>query len=326
MKILYVVSDQEHGHDYGADMLFHGLCQTIGFDNVFDWPEKKCLHLGSIGERDDCQIDSDQCWPLKNHTLEHAVSQSDVAVISVGITCHNSPAFRHTANVFRSCHLPIVAIDQTDDVGNLRHIYEDAAGRHLKAYFKRELPLGSDWGFPMPFSYPATRSPSWFPDKENKVFYWAVAAGMAGVNRRYIANQIDGVVPPFQRDIRLSSVQSKGDRPPPEEYHDAMSKCTIGVSWNGAANWDCNRFWENFAFGLCQVAQRPKIQIPNPPIDGVHVCFVDRMDEVAPAIVSLLNDRVRASRIARDGHDHFMRHHTSESRARYLVDKIEELL
>jgi spore maturation protein CgeB len=98
-----------------------------------------------------------------------------------------------------------------------------------------------------------------------------------------------------------------------------MEVATVGISWNGAKNWDNNRFWENLAAGLAQVAERPRIQIPHEPVDGEEVVYVDRPEEVAPAVLKLVCDPDRAMRMQAGAYARFLRHHSSEARARYLM-------
>src|SRR5574340_1528594 len=82
MKILYLVADGEHAHSYGDDFLLEGFYNILGFDNIFDFPEKACVHLPSIEARDDCQISSDSVHPRKEYRIEDVASTCDLAVMT----------------------------------------------------------------------------------------------------------------------------------------------------------------------------------------------------------------------------------------------------
>lgn len=326
-SVLYILSNQRCAHDYGTHFLATGLIDALGFENFFDWPEVACLHLPSLSHRDECQIDSDQCWPVKGHTTAAALAVADVAIIAVGITYVNSPAFVHASAVCRWIpqSMPIIGLDMTDEVVDQRSLYEQAAGRRLAAYFKRELPRGATWGIPLPFSYPASRVTQNHHVKEHKVFYWASdqGTGSASFARAALVSSLRQHLPPHVLDVSLTGGQYVSQRGTPEEYHEHMAKSMLGVSYNGAKNWDCNRFWENFAYGLCQVAQRPTIAIPNEPEHGKHCWYVDSPEQVGPAVKMLWEDGTLAREMAQAGHDHFLAHHSSEKRARYLLDHLE---
>lgn len=314
-KVLYLVADGPHSHCYGTDHLLTGFFNVLGQENVFDYPEKDCVHLPSIEARDECQIDSDSTHPRKDHALGDVARDCDLAVLT---SCRGD-LYEICKRVPHS--VPFVAVDFGDALGNFRQPYEQVAGRTLAAYFKRELPLGEDFAIPLPLSYPASRVPNPMPEKANQVFYHATehGGGAPGIPRRLIANALRVSLAVEQIDVELYPGQSKGTRPSPEEYHARMAESLIGISWNGAVNWDNNRFWENFAYGLCQVAERPRIHMRHQPEDGLHCLYVDKPEEVAPLVKELLEDQEYTRLVARDGHQHFLKYHSSERRAEYVL-------
>lgn len=174
--------------------------------------------------------------------------------------------------------------------------------------------------------YPTERCTVVPSESRRGVFYHATdhGGGAPGIPRRKIVADILRDIP--DADVQLYPGQAKGTRPSPEDYHKRMAQSLIGVSWNGAVNWDNNRFWENFAYGLAQVAERPRIQIPHEPIHGIDCLYVDTPEEVAPAVLWLHKNPEAALRIARNGHAHFLRRHSSEMRARYVLDAIRHVV
>lgn len=333
MRIAYVCRSDPHAHDYGVDWLFEGLCDVQGFENVFDLPERECLHLSSPGARDECQIDSDQCWPRKN------VAPEDVKPALIILTALD----RGANEIMR--RLPkdtlVAAVDMHDALENQRRLYDQVAGRPVSWYFKRECPIahGARGGaLPLPLTYSSKGIP-WLSGATGRiefikhpspiVFYHATdhGGGPPGIPRRQIVEDLTALAreyPATTWDVNLYPGQGKGTRPSPEEYHEYMAKALIGISWNGAPNWDCNRFWENFAYGLAQVAERPRIAIPDMPEDRKHVLYVDQPGQVVDGVRWLLEQPERVAEIASAGFEHFHRFHSAKRRAMYLLNQIHQ--
>ena len=222
---------------------------------------------------------------------------------------------------------PLAVVDMTDHVRNLRPFYEEVTGRDLVGYyFKRELPLGkgTEWGaHPCPLTYPAHRAPDPLPPKMPRLFYYAThhGGGEAGVPRLQILRDLRALLPATRLDVAL--FPSQNGRPSPEEYHARMAQALVGIHWNGLVNWDGNRFWENVAFGLCQVSERPRIEIPQPLEHLRHVGFVDHPEQVAPAVRLFLQQPAWALRLAAAAHEHFLTHHCARARAAYVLRMLQ---
>lgn len=329
MKILYLVSSHAHAHDYGLDFIYDGLRELHGED-VVDWPEKPCLHLGVGQQRDECQIDSDQWWPSRDERLggEHDIRDlgRDAELVILAHSLEDPDANARVNRVLRENVLattPVLALDMGDQVRDRRPEYEQVAARSV-IYAKRELPIGADWGIPCPMTYPASRVPSPMPAKFPRVVYHATHHGTEAPSVPRLAI-VDALrrhprIPRTSLDVML--YPSQRDRPTPEEYHAKMASGLVGISWNGAENWDANRHWESFAFGLCLIAERPRIQIPNPYQHLRHVFYVDHPEQVADVAATLLNAPGWALSIAAAGHQHFMQHHCSRARAAYLLEQV----
>lgn len=337
MKVLYFLPPHtRHSHDYGVDFLYHGLCTVLGAENVYDCPEKASLHAG---EHEPCEVcaeqpyDSDQEWPYKGHSFADAAAICDVLMLASGPGSAHAQMARVVAEHWPRTK-PIVAIDYSDSVAGTsgctsveQHwaYYRSIAGGPLAAYFKRELPIGEQWALPLPLSYPASRIPRPMPQKLPILFYHAANHGETGpgIPRVRIATDINYRIPAHLRDVQLSGPAS--ERLTPVEYHRRMQTALLGISWNGYPhcwNWDTNRFWEQFAYGLCQIAERPRIRIPHAPEDGVHCLYVDSVDEIGPRVAELFRDLQRALTIAQAGLNHFHTYHSSEARAAYVLNTL----
>lgn len=325
MKVLALVSSGTHAHDYGCDYLLDGFREVAGPENVIDWPPKPCLHIPPGEPRDACNIDSDAWWPVPaaaHLPIEELVADAEIIFLTMSLEDHGACERASVVCGQVSRETSIVALDMHDSICDRRTAYEAIVGRSV-LYFRRELPIGATWGFPCPMTYPASRVPSPMPDKFPRIVYHATHHGEhpPGIPRRAIVNGLlRSRIPRTLLDVAL--YPSQQNRPSPEAYHAKLAAGLIGISWNGAPNWDTNRFWENFAYGLCQIAERPRIQIPNPPEHQVHAFYVDYPGHVAPIAEMLLKDHGRALDIARRGHAHFLEHHCSRARAQYVLDTV----
>lgn len=331
MKVLYLVPNTKHSHDYGVDFLYHGLCNVLGQENVYDWPERDTLHRDPRVRFDECNYDSDQCWPKRGYGLWDIVPLLDLVIISIQphAAYTRGCGYEVPEQVAGVClslprYLPIVAVDSSDEMTHTAGFYTQVAGRTLAAYFKRELPKDAHWGLPLPLCYPADRAPDPLPEKLNRVFYCAESHGTSApsVSRGMIANSLMEL-PVDNRLVRLH--HGLKCRTHPDQYHAEMARSLVGVSWNGVANWDGNRTWEQFAYGLCQVIERPRIRIPNCPREGEHCFYADRPEHVGRMVADLLRMPDVAKQVGRQGHEWFKLHHSSEARARYFLEMVERV-
>lgn len=326
MKILCVMNPGPHGHDYGNDFLFAGFCEELGFENVFDWPEKANVHMRHTTDRDECMLDSDQAWPRKGHHLSDVASIVDAAFLMLGPDEQSRNHIRGAVLALPTS-TPVFVVDYTDmgaDYrGMYRGMYEHLAGRQVAGYFKREWRPGMS-GVPCPLSYPAQKGITTNNVRQHKVFYHTTDHGSSsvgpGVTRHDIVRLLRERIDPQFLDLALYPSQS--NRPTPEEYHAAMQQCTIAVSWNrgpGTPQWDCNRIWESFAHGMCVVSDAPPYSLPNVPIHGVDWFTASDVGSLVAQIEALVRQPALTKEVARNGFAWYQQHHTSRARARYVL-------
>lgn len=316
---------------------------------------------GPRGRCELCQqgYDSIQRWPYKGHTLDEAIDRCHVAFLAVQPgDCSVRPPKSWAVTGLDGCgrevddaewtrgelHLsrfrerwgdrPFAVIDMSDAIaagdGNILAsemvaFYTWAAGRQQPfPYFKRELPLEQGtWAIPCPLSYPRSRVPAGTVMKRECIFYHASGhtqdVDSPGIPRAEIVARLRALVPLEQLDVALS--YGSAQRLWPYAYHDRMLTSLVGISWNGHATWDCNRFWELFAYGCAVVAERPRNQIPNPPLDGVHCLYGDTPEQVATLAAGLVQAPEKAYRLAQAGHEHFLDYHQSAARAEWVLSE-----
>lgn len=325
MRVLFLVSSHEHAHDYGVDFVLDGFREILGPEQVVEWPEKPCLHLAPGTPRDACGIDSDQWWPSRGEIDIASVAQRAELVV-LAHSLDDGDANQRVATVLAAYvppSTPVLALDMHDSVENRKARYEQVAGRPV-LYAKRELPIGADWGIPCPMTYPASRVPNPLPAKLPRVVYHATHHGeqSPGVPRKRIVDDLRRHPRIMKTALDVALYPSQQDRPSPEEYHDKMARGLVGIHWNGAPNWDANRWSESLAHGLCLVAERPRIQMPHPYEHLRHAYFVEHPERVAEAVAMLLGSPSWALAIADAGHQHFLKYHCSAARAAWLLEQV----
>ena len=328
MRVLVATSRNPHGHSFLLDHTlvgFHDLLLAGEIDELALWPDAPWLRLkedpeqpGSAipapGQRDDCQIDSDQALDLPQALTGPAdlVVGSTHAAAELALAAHGHSGAR------------VALLDGDDHDRDQRN-----AAPHTH-YFKRELPLGATWARPFPFTYPERRIPVWarYNERERRLVYHASdAAGSAGGR----LDIVRGCRERLGRMADVGTLDSRTNRLKPEELHERLYDALIGVHWNPYAGapsngrwghgWDGNRFWENCAHGVVNISLRPWIEIPHPFTDGVNVVWVDNPGQVGIRAAELLRPENEEAlrKMARASRAHFLRWHSAAERARYVL-------
>jgi hypothetical protein len=303
-QALILVSSHAHAHDYGVDFLVQGFYNILGADNVFDYPEKPSLHLKTIGERDECNLACDATLPRKN--IHEPPLTPDFVLLAYNAQDVEATLRAREVLSRLSRSTPVAILDQSDEVADLREQYCEGVGAKIPTYFKRECREDMKGAIPCPLSFPAfaARAFEWERKRKARVYYHATDhnGGAPGVPRRHIVEDLRSYIAPDQLDVELYRGQAAGTRPSPEQYWEGLSNALVGISWNGAPNWDCLRHWENPAFGCTFVAETPRNIIPYPFVNGVHCRYVEKPQQVAPAVTQLLRHRAHARKLAYAAH------------------------
>lgn len=314
MKVLVCFRNGPHSHDYQVQGIFSGFKELLGETNVLDHPSNPFCHLPEITPgsrlpnpafRDECNLDSDCAYPIV---------QVDPPFDLIIAGAH-APDESHEA-IKNNPGAAIAWIDGSDT---------SAQNCGPGVNFKRELPIGVAWAHPLPLTYPSIRIPKVEVDRYGVVYYASIHGGVASDRMRIAADlsQIDGA--------RVHTTSDQKLRPSPEAHHRELWSALVGIHWNpvnpldkinsNTSGYCGNRLWENLAFGTAVVALRPFITIPNPFTDGKNIVYVDSSNQVVVKVKELLSDPKRAQRIGRAGHEHFLKYHCAEARAKYIIEK-----
>ena len=310
-RILFIMHPRIH---YGIDVLFDGLCNALGDDNVVDYPYKPTLH----GQQTD-QIKNYPCTfdrAGKDFSLDeilHKLGAGHFDCILFG-DCEGDLDKDSAQKIARAAGIPLFIIDALDECSSVRNEIENNLGRNADAYFKREMLLGVDYGpnaFPLPFAFPDHRIPQNLNQPRTTNLFWA-GHRKSGLRKLYLDHLEEKL------DIRFDATI------PPEEYYQVLLSTRIGLSCFGFG-FDTVRYWELPAHGCMLLTERPPIHIPNNFTHEKNALFFDNLEDLEEKTHHYLQHPEEADVIANAGHQHLKQYHTASARANQLLSYISAL-
>ena len=362
MKVLYLT---DSGADYLADQIYDGLCSTLEWKNVFDFPRKALYH------------EPNETSLYLTQNPGHHLTAEDVSSLirerRIDLTIISSPrpgaleAFRSLGG--QTDGPPVVLLDGEDD-SVIRADTAESIGAGL--YFKREYkkaakPLtNGTWSrpatfqgdsrlegriYPLPFSVTAASLPRVSTKMRDVDISFVGRAShrkrVRAVNllRRTKGIRFEGGVYLGATDRRsklaaswlgVATAKLMGDPPAPawahsaqlkpEVYRDLLHRSKMALSVRGGG-FDTVRYWEIVASKTLLVSEPPDIVIPHNFEHGRHAMFCRHDLRDLPAIVRRLrdDDQTRQEMIEA-AYQHLLAFHTSERRAAYLLNLCREKL
>lgn len=337
MRLLYLASDLLP--DFLQDLLFHGLVQTLGRDNVTPFPRHVRYEAAAPeGTRYPQLWLGFQPWPERS--LEDAVEEADAIVVAT-----LRPPVRELLPRVLALRgrRPLAFVDGEDDP-YVRGIVGEA-----DLYFKREtlasarrlrarMPLRRRW-------HALRRRPTWSDPLARELL---VATAADGVVPLPLGIVDVGYVPPVRREFDVGFLSTPGNAERAHvlrqvealraeglrvltapatpvgwrEYLDLLAGCRVSISVRGLG-YDTFRYWEIPYAGSVLLAETPAIVIPANFVDGVEAVFAPRAQLADRARALLLQD---TEAIARAGRQALLARHTSIHRARVVLDRLEPLV
>lgn len=305
-RILLVTHPRPH---YGLDVLYDGLCQVLGDDNVVEYPYKPLLH----GEAPPgttpypCTF----AHPGRALTLDEILARLQAGAFDAVVwgdverTMDRSAAQR----ISNAAACPVFLLDQQDEPDLLLRDTLAWLGRQeVAGLFKREMITTVDYGprvMPMPFAYSDSRVPEAVAMERTQPIFWA--GHRETWLRRLYLDRIEEVY-----GLNL------GVKYDPEAYKDAMLRSLIGINVFGLG-FDTVRYWELPAHGCLLLSERLPIRIPFDFVDGESAVFFSDLPELEEKLGYYLHHKEETTRIAQAGRQHLLAHHTSSQRAKHLL-------
>lgn len=321
MTILYL----EHPEaDFLSAMVYLGLCEILGADEVVVYPFKRSYH-GETHYYPDQYSDvprpggvtapfdwftappGGREWSrdevIANISNFHLIVLASPRKVNVA-------ALTDLIQAVGRDKLPHLVILDGEDYSRIR---TDLIARFRpRTYFKRELLPGAGGDcriLPCPFaSQLAERSAV---DKTIDVFFiggntWPARVQACDALQRAFGDRFVGGM---QRHV------------PYAEYIDTIASAKVAISVRGWGN-DTTRFWEipSTPETLLVADKLPMIK-PHPFEHGVHALYFDNNDHLVELVRQALADEPWRRRIAAAGNAHLRAYHTVRARAQYVLDE-----
>jgi hypothetical protein len=306
------------GYDPGMDVLYDGLCEVIGAENVEEFPWKPMLHGEAMEEAEGYPTPCNRpgtprglswvCEALRAGRFQ-AVLYADL------IQSQPREEVRAIVAAANASHTPLCVVDGWDDAADNQAIILDRLGlSRVPVYFKREMLRCHDYGpnvFPLPLSYADARFPTQPARTRSRLLFWA-GNRYYGLRRLYL-EVLEAALGAFL-DARLAQ----------ESYVRALGNSLIGLSCFGFG-YDTVRYYEVPAHGAMLLAERPPIRIPHDFVDGETAVFFEDIAELEEKLLWYAQHPEDAVRIALAGHAHAKRYHSASARARQLLARLVSL-
>jgi hypothetical protein len=328
MKVLFVDHPEA---DYLASMLYMGLCELLGDDNVVDYPYKPSYHgvlhtypscyehteaCGSTGPFSWSRPSAGRAWGRDEVILR--IKEFDLVVLA-SPRKNSIRDLRDLVGAIGLDAMPPRAVVDGEDYPDIRwdlysefeaqrcfkrELFADSAGR--KGVFGGPRPELQDALRPLPFASTMARRPERAKDID------VLFLGGGTWPGRY------EVCAALQSDLGAQFVGGVGVTLDLAGYQDALSRSKIGISIRGFG-YDTMRFWDVPSFDTLLLADRTPLLKPHPFVDGEHAVYYDDTAHLLRQVRGLLADDGTRERIARAGNAHLRAHHTPKARAAYLI-------
>ncbi len=246
--------------------------------------------------------------------VQHA-EQADLVVVgsNAGVRHHLLQSVVNPRKVF---------VDGSDFAG-----FEVPAAIRFKAVFKRELNRQTRGALdnsihPLPFA----AEKRYFIAPPNKDILVSFVANM---NTNPLRNSVHVRLQNLQNPAIVSGSTNEraynpgGARQAPVDtpvYRQLLSRSLISVNVPGAG-YDCARYWEILAARAMLLTYEPDILIPDAFTDGMDCATFASLDEFDSKLKFYTADPQRALKIAENGYQRLLKHHTTAQRAAYFLEK-----
>jgi len=323
-KILYITAPEA---DFQSSLIYKGLCNVLGVENVVDFPLKKSYHgeterysLKPIYGTDEEGVTAPFEWfiaePYHNWTVDEIGNNAEVFdfVILESVRKLTGEVYEMLcANYPKINSLPMAIIDGEDYGGVVTEFKEK---NNCIAYFKRELTVLEKNVYPFPFSTPVPQyyGRDWTEKKDNEE--------LNGMNVLCSFNKTHP-----QRDVFKNAMDGSSHTLIRKglcyaDYLSALSKARIALSVRGWG-WDTLRRWEIASFKTLLFTDQLGIIDPNPYRDRVHCVYVTP-DDVVEKGRYYLDHPEEAMTIAKAGQAHTLEYHTPEKRVKDMLKILVE--
>lgn len=309
MKILFFTYTFQ---DYGLDVLYDGLCQALGPENVFDYPSKDFLHGGAQNTSYPCFFDC----PITKSDPEKIEMLRNGEFDAILVSCRTEKElqdqdFLRILKENNKKDTSVFIVDQSDLEGINA---EMLSASNAIVYFKREYIVGKKYDsrvVPLSFSYPEKFVPANIETERANALFWA------GRDYHLRRPYRTAYVRALREDLGMKIFKYAQSF-----YRKKLLRNTIGLSLRGYG-YDTVRYWEVPAHGMLLFSERLNTLIENDFKDGETAVFFSTPEEMKDKLKYLLENKSYVDKIRISGHEWFKKYHTSSARAEQMIDKIK---
>lgn len=325
MKVL-ILTDPEAC--YGSALLFRGLCNVLGEDNVHDYPHKPTWRgnpttlfqaRGSVPHYEAYEgYVSHHEWmkPVSSpeRTTQEVLDRLAAKEYDLVVLVSTRKGVWYTWSFLNSkARMPRAVVCDHEDHDVIHWSVADAI--HSPVYFKRELfreaTQGNVRARPLPFS--CGRADLETPGDANAPRDGAfISCGLTHASRHVVLDNIRG----------CPSIVSGENAIAGGAYGDALRRAKIGISVRGHGV-DTLRYWEIPFYGAALLAD-PTVIVPDGFTRNVDYFGYEDPRTVKDTVLDLLRDPDRIRGVARRGQERLLKHHTTTERARYFLREVEK--
>jgi hypothetical protein len=342
MKVLFI--DARAGGDWGLDLIFAGLVQNLGPENVIDYPahtkhREAPVVVGDIEKDWGSERRSFSYTPMNSELKSYSESdiigmlrRKEIDVIFVDER-HESYEL-YMALQAKFFHTPVVVLAGHDTFQN--HSPEFVR----KTYYSDNLLLMflDNWKLDyhsLPYSRLLELSVNydhfWNPSERSQLLsnkiYDICFMGYASHPDRikcidYITSKFGHLNNHISLERRPNTFDSFILR---RDYFKIMAQSKIVLNLRGAADsGKALRFWEVPYVGSFMLSQRTPANVltRHPFVEWEHCCYFSSEEELGDKIEWALNNPEAREMIAANGHELIMKEHTSKARVAWMLDEI----
>lgn len=304
--------------DYLAAFTLHGLIQELGRENVlcfpltyYDTPQenspeflKVCFQ--GLGHQEDVSLD-DFCDRINANDFDY-VFISRAHWFSDEVL---KPLLEKTTCRF------VVIDDDSKVLHSLCYQTNKLLEHRVMAYFMKEKMYADESVLPLQFSLPEEELLTRSIKKEFSFSFIARITQVSYEFRNALVEVLKGI------GDSQSFIHWDTEPLTRQTFLDVTQKSFVSISALGE-RFDCPRFYEIPAnYSLC-LSNRLLIDCWKPFVHEQNVLFFNSVNDIEDLLYTYLKNPEKCDKMARAGHNHLKRFHTTRRRAQYIMDSLEK--
>lgn len=326
MNVLYINIPKS---DYLQEFVYTGLCKVLGTEHIKEYPWNVRTHLNH--RKYPKNLNRFSIGKLVKSVRAQCLKTYDVVIVAAcnPYTLQKYYEIMDTIDA----NIPRVFIDGGDfpklagDLERLggKELYEKIiTKRPFDLIFKREYVLDEVYpdnvhALPMCFNYDLM--PPLQNDYKYDVAFWAVETAQIRTDAlNLLQDKFDCADNGTVRNQVMKKYKRKG-----QFYLQEIHAAKIGLNFRGGG-WDTVRLWELAGMGCFIISQRLNIAIEPPFTDGEEIVYCkDDLSDLVELCEYYLEHEAERARIANNARKKVEKFHTDVARAKFIIEKIEQL-